>query len=175
MCIRGKPKSLQVSYGDYKNLVRLTEALKDIPCHLTIVGQLSEEQQKYLQQAGVEYTNKYNLSQEEIIDVYKACDIVSFVSLFEGFGMPIIEANTIERVVLTSNLSSMPEVAGDAALFVDPYNVADIRRGLQELINNEELRTRLIDNGRRNRERFNPDVIAEQYYQIYRRLDKSLN
>ena len=89
--------------------------------------------------------------------------------------MPIIEANTSERVVLTSNLSSMPEIAGDAALFVDPYNVADIRRGLQELINNEELRTRLIDNGRRNRERFNPDVIAEQYYQIYRRLDKSLN
>ncbi len=175
MCIRGKPKILQIGTGDNKNLVRLTEALKDIPCHLTIVGQLSEEQQKYLQQAGVEYTNKYNLSQEEIIDVYKACDIVSFVSLFEGFGMPIIEANTIERVVLTSNLSSMPEVAGDAALFVDPYNVADIRRGLQELINNEELRTRLIDNGRRNRERFNPDVIAEQYYQIYRRLDKSLN
>lgn len=169
------PKILQIGTGDNKNLVRLTEALKDIPCHLTIVGQLSEEQQKYLQQAGVEYTNKYNLSQEEIIDVYKACDIVSFVSLFEGFGMPIIEANTIERVVLTSNLSSMPEVAGDAALFVDPYNVADIRRGLQELINNEELRTRLIDNGRRNRERFNPDVIAEQYYQIYRRLDKSLN
>jgi glycosyltransferase involved in cell wall biosynthesis len=84
--------------------------------------------------------------------------------------MPIIEANTVERVVLTSNLSSMPEVAGDAALLVDPYSVTDIRRGLKELINDEELRARLLANGRRNRERFSPQAIAEQYYQVYRSL-----
>jgi glycosyltransferase involved in cell wall biosynthesis len=169
------PEILQIGTGENKNLERLFKALENVPCHLTIVGRLSEEQQKCLQEAGIDYTTKHNLSQEEIIDAYKACDIVSFVSLFEGFGMPIIEANTVERVVLTSNLSSMPEVAGDAALFVDPYSVEDIRRGLNELIHDEELRVNLIANGRRNRERFSPAAIAEKYYQVYRRVAKSAN
>jgi glycosyltransferase involved in cell wall biosynthesis len=164
------PKILQIGTGDNKNLERLFKALENIPCHLTIVGRLSEEQEKRLKESGIDHTNKYNLSQEEIVAAYKACDIVSFVSLFEGFGMPIIEANTVERVVLTSNISSMPEVAGDAALLVDPYSVTDIRRGLKELINDEELRARLLANGRRNRERFSPQAIAEQYYQVYRSL-----
>jgi glycosyltransferase involved in cell wall biosynthesis len=164
------PKILQIGTGDNKNLTRLSEALKEIPCHLTIIGRLSEDQRKSLQRAGIDYTNKYSLSRQEIVAAYEACDIVSFVSLFEGFGMPIIEANMVERVVLTSNISSMPEVAGDAALLVDPYSVADIRRGLNELIQDEALRSRLISNGRRNRERFSPQVIAEQYYELYRSL-----
>jgi glycosyltransferase involved in cell wall biosynthesis len=69
----------------------------------------------------------------------------------------------------------MPEVAGDAALLVDPYSVEDIRRGLNELIHDEELRVNLIANGRRNRERFSPAAIAEKYYQVYRRVAKSAN
>lgn len=164
------PEILQIGTGDNKNLERLTEALAEIPCHLTIIGGLSEEQERKLRDTGINYSNKYNVSQEEIVEAYVQCDIMAYVSTFEGFGMPIIEANMVERVVLTSNLSSMPEVAGDAALLVDPYSVADIRKGLQELIQDEALRSRLISNGRRNRERFSPQAIAEQYYALYRSL-----
>ncbi|SEQ51515.1 glycosyltransferase family 4 protein [Neolewinella agarilytica] len=168
-----RPDILQIGTGDNKNLERLVRALKDIPCHLTIIGKLSAEQEKELLQSGVEYTNQYNLSQSEVVTAYENCDMLAFVSLFEGFGMPIIEANSVERVVLTSNISSMPEVAADAALLVDPYKVEDIRRGVLRLIADGSLRQKLIDNGRRNRKRFQPENIAQQYYELYQMVGQS--
>lgn len=165
-----QPEILQIGTGDNKNLPRLIEALEGIPCHLTIIGRLSDEQKSLLTERKINYTNKYNVAQEEIVAAYVNCDIVAYVSTFEGFGMPIIEANTVERVVLTSNLSSMPEVAGEAALLVDPYSVEDIRNGINKLISNPDLRERLVSHGRENRERFQPDNIARQYLNLYRKI-----
>ncbi len=123
-----------------------------------------------LREYKIDFSNEYNISNERLLEKYKECDILSFVSTFEGFGMPIVEANCVERVVITSQLSSMPEVANDAACLVNPYDVADIRKGILLLIRNEQYRNQLIKNGRTNKLRFNADVIAKSYLQVYQQM-----
>lgn len=165
-----KPRILQIGTAQNKNLSNLVSALNGIPCHLDIVGRLTQEQVAILENGGIEFSNSFMLSDAEIIAKYIECDLVAFVSTYEGFGMPILEANAIGRPVITSNILSMPEVAGDAACIVDPCNIIEIRAGILRLINDGVYRDSLIDNGFNNIKRFDPKVVAKQYESIYREL-----
>jgi glycosyltransferase involved in cell wall biosynthesis len=167
---REKPTILHIGTGYNKNLVRLSQALSGISCKLIIIGKLSDEYLDALKTNNIDYTNEYNISYEQMLEKYEECDILSFVSTFEGFGMPIVEANAVERVVVTSNISSMPEVAGDAAYLVNPLNVDAIRSGILHVINDEMLREKLINNGRKNKLRFNADKVADMYYNLYKKI-----
>jgi len=168
-----KPIILQIGTGENKNINRLIESLNGINCRLHIVGRLSENQLLTLEKNKIDYCNFYNLSNQEILDQYIQSDILSFVSTREGFGMPIVEANTVERIVVTSNVSSMPEIAGGAACLVDPFDINSIRAGFLKVIQDETFRDRLIKKGIENKLRFNEDKIAMDYYEIYKEL--SLN
>lgn len=165
-----KPVILHIGTAPNKNLNRLIEALAGIRCHLRIIGRLEAQHHEALAKHGISWSNGYNLSQSEMLREYQACDILAFVSTFEGFGMPIVEANCVERVVVTSNISSMPEVAGNAACLVDPFSVPTIRAGILKVIEEEHYRSALIENGRINKLRFDPDSIAGQYYEVYKEL-----
>jgi glycosyltransferase involved in cell wall biosynthesis len=162
-----KPVILHIGTKHNKNLPRLIEALEGIPCLLEIVGTLSEDQKKLLEQHQIDYRNAANISNDEIVEKYKSCDLLSFVSTHEGFGLPIIEANATGRAVLTSNLSSMPEIANDAALLVNPFSIEEIRNGVLRLIKDDQLRQQLIENGLKNVERFRLEKIAADYFDIY--------
>lgn len=164
------PNILHIGLGYNKNVFRLIEALKGIPCILTIIGKLETSHVSALEKNGIRFLNFYNLSQDEIYQKYKECDILAYISTFEGFGMPIIEANCVERVVITSNISSMPEVAGNAACLVDPYNIEDIRKNIVRLINDKAYRNQLILNGRENKLRFDGERIAGMYYDLYKKV-----
>src|SRR5690606_29268410 len=94
----------------------------------------------------------------------------AFASTYEGFGMPILEAQAVGRPVLTSAAASMPDVAGDAAWLVDPFDVEAIRDGLQRMLAEPGLRERLIDRGFRNVGRFTPAIVAAAYARLYRSL-----
>lgn len=165
-----KPVILQVGTGANKNLLRLFEALQGIPCRLNLIGRLSEIQKEFLGKFNIDYSNDWNLSRSEMISRYQDCDLVTFVSTYEGFGMPILEANAIGRVIVTSNIMSMPDVAGDAACLVNPYDIQSIRSGILRVINDSNYRNVLIKNGRINAERHNPSTIAKQYVNLYNSL-----
>ncbi len=165
-----KPTILHIGTGYNKNLFRLIEALNGVSCHLTIVGKLEREHLHALSANQIDFSNEYNISNERLLEKYIECDILSFVSTFEGFGMPIVEANAVERVVITSNVSSMPEVANDAAYLVNPFDATDIRNGIVTLITNSGYRKQLIDNGRKNKERFHADRIADSYFELYKKV-----
>jgi glycosyltransferase involved in cell wall biosynthesis len=88
-----------------------------------------------------------------------------YVSYFEGFGIPIVEAYKCDVPVITSNVTSMPEVAGDAALLVDPFDIESIA-GALELVMDDNVRNSLIEKGRIRRNDFSWDKAAEQWYSV---------
>jgi len=165
-----KPTILQVGTTENKNILRVAEAIAQLPCRLRIVGCLSGEQVARLTQCRIEFSSVCGLSDEELRREYRNCDMVIFASTFEGFGLPIIEANATGRPVVTSNLSSMPEVAADAACLVDPFSVASIREGVVRVISDPCYREQLIRRGYANAARFRPVPIARQYAEIYEEL-----
>ena len=80
-------------------------------------------------------------------DLYSAAEMLAFPTLWEGFGFPVVEAMACGTPVLTSNVSSLPEVAGEAALLVDPHNVEEISAGMCRIMTDSALRARLSEKG----------------------------
>ncbi len=164
------PRILQVGTAPNKNIPNLIEALKDLPCVLNIVGKKNEMYERLLKKNGIQYIYEGGLSDAEIIERYEMADIITLISTYEGFGMPILEAQAIGRAVITANVFSMPEVAGDSAVVVDPHNINAIRAGFEKIIYDDEFRENRIANGFLNIKRFDPDVIANQYYALYKKI-----
>lgn len=166
-------KILQLGTKENKNVERLFYALQNIECEITLIGKLSIRQVSLLRSLKIKYRNLVNLSKTDLMSEFCQCELLSFVSTYEGFGLPIIEAQAIGRVVLTSNLSSMPEVAGEGAYFINPFSVESIKDGIIRLKNDEELRKALIEKGRLNVKQFEPKIIANQYSKLYKNLESS--
>jgi len=167
-----KPVILQIGTEWNKNLERVAEALTGIPCYLRIVGKINDGQTVALRQSGVEYFVSSNISDEELVEEYRNCSMVVFASTFEGFGLPIVEAQATGRPVVTSTVHSMPEVAGDGACLIDSFDVASIREGILKIINNPAYREELVRRGFENVKRFRPEQIAQEYLDIYQELMK---
>ena len=153
-----------------KNLERAFEALKGLNIQLIVVGKLTEEQQFIIRDLKLNVEEKSNLSFQEVIQVYLKTDLLFFPSLYEGFGMPIIEAQVLGVPVITSNTGAMKEVAGEGAHLVNPYSVAELREALQKVMDSSEYRQHLVAKGKENVKRFEPGKIAEQYMEVYREL-----
>lgn len=161
------PVILHIGTKENKNLESTAIALKNFPCTLRIVGKLSEGQKLALDIYHIQYECVSNLTDEEMLQEYINCDYVNFPSLYEGFGMPIIEGQAVGRPVLTSNLSPMKEVANDAAIIVDPTKPEEIRKGYENMKYEAE---RLVERGYENVERFSLDEITRQFFDIYRKI-----
>lgn len=164
------PRILQIGTKSNKNIERVAEALEGVPCRLAVVGSLSEAQAETLRRHGIDYENHVGLSRQALVAQYAEADLLVFASTYEGFGLPIVEAQAVGRPVVTSNLSSMPEVAGDAACLVDPLDAASIRAGVVKVIGDEEYRRRLVEAGYSNVERFRAAAVAENYAALYREI-----
>ena len=164
---------LQIGTAPNKNIPNLIAAIKGIPCVLQIVGKKVEEYEHLLKQNNIQYTYEWDLSNEEMIKKYEQADIMTLVSTYEGFGMPILEAQAIGRPVITSNILSMPEVAGNGACLVNPTDIQEIRKGILKIIQDDAYRAELINAGVENCKRFDPDIIADQYMKLYETIAQS--
>jgi glycosyltransferase involved in cell wall biosynthesis len=107
------------------------------------------------------------VSDADLAQLYSRARFLAMPSLYEGFGFPIIEANAMGIPVLTSNTSSMPEVAAKAGILVDPNDVQSIRNGLESLATDDVLHARLADNARPNAARFDWTESARQLERIF--------
>lgn len=111
-----------------------------------------------------------NLNSAELVALYKAALFTVYPSLFEGFGLPIVEAFALQSPLVTSNVGAMAEVAGDAAFKIDPLSVEEIRAALDRLSENAALRNELATKGKERAQQFTWRRAAEATRKIYQEL-----
>jgi len=98
--------------------------------------------------------------------LYNLADIFIYPSLYEGFGLPVLETQACGCPVIASNVSSIPEVGGDSVLYIDPYNIEDIKEKMLRLAKNESLKKDLIRKGFKNVKRFSWDKAAKEILDV---------
>lgn len=161
------PTLLHIGTKKNKNLHTTIKALEGLNCKLRIIGSLDNDDIELLKECRIDYSSAKDLTDEEIHKEYVDCDVVSFISLFEGFGMPIIEGQAIGRPVITSNIEPMKSVAGKGACVVDPNDINSIREGIKSMLNSPD---KYIEAGEENIKRYSLNNIAKQYENVYASL-----
>lgn len=161
-----------------KNYVRLVEAFSQLPqpdTKLVIVGGkgwLSEPLYQRIDE--LQMTERVIMpgfaDDQDLPALYSAASVFAFPSLYEGFGLPVLEAMACGTPVVASNVSSVPEVAGDAALLIDPYDVDQIRDNIVRLLSDETLRKDLALRGRSQVRQFTWDRAAQKLANVYTKL-----
>lgn len=167
----------------HKNTVRLVQAFGQLKQDSTIPHKLVIVGRKYLESTSkrvMTLIDELNLQQEVIIleyvslenliKIYNLADLFIFPSLFEGFGFPPLEAMACGTPVITSNVTSIPEVVGDSGLLVDPWDVDDIADKMRWLVKDPELRKELSEKGLQRAPLFSWEKYANQVLDIYRML-----
>ncbi len=165
-----EPQLLQLGTLANKNVENVVRALAGLNCHLTIVGRLSADQISLLQSHGIRYTAKADLTDSGVVDAYRNADIVLLCSTYEGFGMPVIEANAVGRPVVTSDIEPLRSTAGGAACLVNPHEPESIRAGIQRVIEDAGYREELVTRGFANAARFDAATIAKRYLELYEQV-----
>jgi len=169
-----------------KNVARIVEAFallkQDLVDHprykdlrLVIIG---DQMSKYpalrraVHQSRVREVVKFLgfVKKDELKVFYQAAEAFVFPSLYEGFGLPPLESMALGTPVVTSGVSSLPEVVGEAAMIVKPENVFDIARGIREVLTGDELRASLIAKGQEQVKRFSWYDTARQVLDLYREV-----
>lgn len=167
-----------------KNIFRLIEAFlkfrssdKKKSYQLVIIGSIDFAHGKFLKQLRSKYPDLGKdvlfpgyISREDLKLLYAGSSAFLFPSLYEGFGIPVLEAMASGTPVLTSHLSSLPEVAGEAALYVDAYNVNAIAEGIQRIIEDQPLRNDLIQKGLQQVKRFSWRETARKTLRVYENI-----
>ncbi|WP_029522920.1 glycosyltransferase family 1 protein [Persephonella sp. KM09-Lau-8] len=159
----------------HKNLVKALKAfskLKIPEIKFKIVGEkdnfitIDKEVKKIAQKLGnrVEFTGY--VSDDELKELYRKAKLFLFPSLYEGFGLPPLEAMASGTPVIVSNVASLPEVCGDAAFYINPYDINDIARGIETVLKDEDLQRQLIQKGLERVKLFSWEKSAQKLIEI---------
>lgn len=137
--------------GERKNIKRLQVACKELP--LIVAGQDIER-----------------VSDEELPLLYASAKLLAYPSLYEGFGLPVLEAQACGTPVVISDVSSLPEIGGTGAAYVDPFDIEDIRKTVRKVFYDNEVRKTLIKEGLKNVKQFTWEKTVEQTIGVYKSL-----
>ena len=148
---------------------------KDGPAMLAIAGGkgwLYEETQQLVSKLHLEDKVHFlgRVTEQELLTLYSLAAVFAFPSFFEGFGIPPLEAMACGTPVITSNTSSLPEVAGDAALLIDPYDPHTIAEAINRILQDQPLREQLQQRGYQQVQRYTWAKAAEKLLSIYQQL-----
>ena len=162
-----EPVLLMIGTRKHKNVERVVEAISGLKCKLKVIGKLTEEQLDKLYAEKIDFTEKINLKMEQMLEEYRSCDLVVFPSVYEGFGLPIIEGQALGKSVVTSDIPPMNEIAGTGAVLVNPNSVESIKNGIQEAI---EKHLYYEKQGKANSQNYTVDKISDMYYELYEKV-----
>lgn len=164
-----------------KNVERILQAYASLPAHLrttyrlVLVGPYGwkvRPMQSMIEALSLHESVLWTgyVSDDELVALLHGATVFTYPSLYEGFGLPILEAMHCDVPVITANVSSMPEVAGDAALLVDPTSVEELTAALQRLLENAAFREHLVQRGRIQRAQFSWQRTAQAYLDLYQQV-----
>ncbi|MBR1638756.1 MAG: glycosyltransferase [Treponema sp.] len=166
---------LQIGTAKRKNLISTIRACDGLNVKLNIIGKLNEEQKNELTNLKINYKNSFDISYEEVIENYRNCDIVCFPTFYEGFGVPLIEANAMHKPIIAGDIPVLHEIGENAAFFVNPNSVEEIRTAIKRLMMDEGLRTQLVESGIENAKKYEHRHIACLYKKLYEELLEKKN
>lgn len=169
-----------------KNLPRLIDAIKEINVTLVLVGKavVSKEYDAsnpwnhdlVVVQDNIKSDKRFIplgfVDQEDLVSLYNMAQLCVLPSIYEGFGLPVLEAMQTGCPVVTTKSGSLPEVGGDAVYYVDPYDVQSIANGIGEVFFSNDLRTKLIKTGLKHAEKFTLDKSINNLVNVYQQLSK---
>jgi glycosyltransferase involved in cell wall biosynthesis len=167
------------SFTKRKNHKRLIEAFKCIEKELEVNLVLAGSEGETLNEVknliiAAELSNriilKTNLTTQELVAWCKNAIGFVYPSISEGFGIPLIEAMSLNTPVIASNTSCLPEVVEEAGILIDPYNIDDIVESIQKLINDKRSAQRYKEKGLERAQLFTWDNMAKKTYQVYKKL-----
>lgn len=164
-----------------KNLERLLKAFKQLPehlrknHHLVLVASRGWMDEAFVQELSIQIPKGQvhwikDISYEELRCLYQSAALFAFPSLYEGFGLPIVEAFASNLPVVTSNVSALPEVANGAALLFDPYNVEDITEKIRCILESSSLREQFVLKGRERAKSLMWDQCVEKTLNLYKKF-----
>ncbi|MCQ4034498.1 glycosyltransferase family 4 protein [Kaistella montana] len=157
-----------------KNLLNIVKAIQNTEIPLVVVGKKKEKYFKKVERFITKNKMRNqvffleNVSMEELAAIYKLAEFFVYPSVFEGFGIPVIEALFSGTAVITSNMSSLPEAGGNDSLYINPNNFEDLKSKISFLWNNESERKRRVEKGLIYAQKFSDENIANELMKVYK-------
>lgn len=161
----------------YKNFKLILEAFKqsqtlanDFKLVCVGGGDFTSEERSFMKEAGVNDPLYFSATDSTLANLYKYAFALVYPSRYEGFGIPPLEAMNYDCPVITTNISSIPEVVGDAGIYIDPDSPNELVKAIEDLQTNNALRDEIVSKGRIQKQKFSWQKCADEHLEFYKEL-----